>query len=159
MSGTFAARSTMVPVNMRGGAGSTFASGKIKECGKGESLQVAFGHDKTCVINEGGNGYWFSPGINEELKSAQSLSLKGGGRRLFADNGYFFSDSNGTQWHAVNEGGEVCDVAIARDGSWVVIRDHGFVTSQGVSKELSRQLASFYSNHRTQQAQTAAIAA
>ena len=54
----------------------------------------------------------------------------------------------------------MCDVAVARDGSWVVIRDHRFVESQGVSKELSRRLAEFYSNHRTRQAaQKAAIAA
>lgn len=51
-------------------------------------------------------------------------------------------------------------MAVAQDGSWVVIRDHRFAASEGVSNELSRRLAEFYSNHRARQAaQKAAIAA
>jgi hypothetical protein len=154
--------------------GGTSATGKIKEWyGEGGILQVAFGYDNHWALIQGRNGYWLSPGINEELKQRIELINKKNGSvkflRLFADNGYFISDSDGTEWMGIsrycaeelrnNNGGEVCDVAVARDGSWIVIRDHKFVQSEGISNELSRRLADFYSNHRSRQAaQKAAIA-
>ena len=138
------------------------------------SLQVAFGHDNRWALIQGGNGSWFSHGINEHLvKRVESVRNRKRAvhfLRLFADDGYFISDSEGTEWvgvgiHCAEElkksgGGEVRDVAVAQDGSWVVIRDHRFAASEGVSNELSRRLAEFYSSHRARQAaQKAAIAA
>jgi len=107
--------------------GGTSATDSIKECNDANP-QVAFGHDNTCAIIQGSNGYWFSHGINDNLKKRIELVRKKRGTvkflRLFADNEYFISDSEGTQWvlqnthiaeklKSKNNGGKVCDVAVA----------------------------------------------
>jgi hypothetical protein len=78
--------------------------------------------------------------------------------RLFHCGGYFISDSNGEDWGGLHLGvsrelgrpGLVRDVAIARNGSWIVFRDHGFSSSPSIDTELVEQLTEFYvrQNHR-----------
>jgi hypothetical protein len=114
------------------------------------------------VIISGSNGYCFSSntpsGLKERLKRIRDRGKTINFVRLFDDRGYFISDSEGTEWsgtlgqHVGEElkkvGDGVHDVAVAKDGSWVVIRANRFVSSTGVSEELTRELASFYSRVR-----------
>jgi len=75
---------------------------------------------------------------------------------LFADDGYFISDDEGTEWsgvgpHCRNElhgPGQVEDIAVAGDGSWVVIRPDRFDSSTGVDSRLTEHLAHFYREQR-----------
>jgi len=73
--------------------------------------------------------------------------------RLFANNGFFISDDEGTLWggigtHCTNElreaARQVDEVAVAGDGSWVVIRPNGFSSSTAVDSRLTERLTRFY---------------
>jgi flagellar biosynthesis GTPase FlhF len=75
--------------------------------------------------------------------------------RLFHDDAYFISDDEGTEWEGLSnsltknlrQNGEISDVALAQDGSWVVVRETRFSASTGVSSSLTQRLANFYSQH------------
>ena len=72
--------------------------------------------------------------------------------RLFNGGGYFVSDDEGTQWNSVGvhcakeikKGGKVEEVAVAKDGSWVIIFHNRWVCSVGVDKELEKKLSEFF---------------
>jgi hypothetical protein len=111
------------------------------------------------VIISGSNGYCFSSntpsGLKERIKRMHNRGKTINFVRLFDGRGYFISDGEGIQWggnlgqHVGEElkrdGDCVHDVAVAKDGSWVVIRANKFASSTGVAEELTRELASFYS--------------
>jgi hypothetical protein len=148
--------------------GSTEASSSINN-GCNYDRKVSFGSKDSCfygraeemyaVITDS-NGYSFSNlpmDLQERIIQIHERRKKIDFIRLFDNGGYFISDSEGSQWngkgqHVSDElkGGGGCarDVAVAEDGSWVVIRDHKFVSSTGVAEELTRELASFYSRVR-----------
>ena len=81
--------------------GGTSATDSIKKWSD-PNLQVAFGYDNRWALIQGSNGSWFSHGINDNLEKRIELVRKKRGTvkflRLFADNEYFISDSEGTQW-------------------------------------------------------------
>jgi Zinc finger, C3HC4 type (RING finger) len=72
--------------------------------------------------------------------------------RLFHRGGYFTSASAGASWGGLPPGvvnelakpGCVRDVAIATNGSWVVLRDDSFAASPGVAAGLVEKLNLFY---------------
>ena len=92
----------------------------------------------------------------------KSINNKGGDIhlvRLFALHScsYFIKDSEGMAWKGLGEYAEatlkkgrdgVCDVAVSADGAWIIARPDRFESSTGVSKELGKHLAQFYSNQR-----------
>lgn len=148
--------------------GSTFASNSIKSS---SNVKVSFGsirsddypyeEEETYVVIDGRNGFANSNnlpeglakrirGINNRKKAIQFI-------RLFDDGGYFISDDEGTQWNGLgiyhskelkNGNGTVCDVATAKDGSWIVIRDNQPEISTCISPRLKQKLKSFYSQQR-----------
>jgi hypothetical protein len=144
---------------------STTASSTIEEeVGGNDKVKASFGSNKygseTSVVITGANGYAYD-GIDDDLlsrierihQSRKTIHFV----RLFHDDGYFISDSEGTEWSGVgpflskelkNGRGEINDVAFAEDGSWVVIRDDRFASSQGVPKEVTDRLNEFYQNQR-----------
>jgi hypothetical protein len=77
--------------------------------------------------------------------------------RLFHNDSYFISDSDGTEWDVVNEQcgiklqqwNKAEEVAVARDGSWVVVFPMDFTySSAGVDERLIQTLREFYSRQR-----------
>lgn len=76
--------------------------------------------------------------------------------RLFERGGYFIRDDEGEDWGGLQSGvanelakaGRVLDVAIARNGSWVVIRDDHFSSSPGVTADLVNYLNTFYTRQK-----------
>jgi rubrerythrin len=76
--------------------------------------------------------------------------------RLFDRGGYFISASAGASWGGLPPGvvnelakpGCVRDVAIATNGSWVVLRDDSFAASPGVAARLVEKLNLFYTRQK-----------
>ncbi|GFH43913.1 hypothetical protein CTEN210_00387 [Chaetoceros tenuissimus] len=147
--------------------GGTNASNEIKQLtNKACSKQVYFGttdynnDTDTYVLISGNNGYQQSCSLNQSLVDRMKSCNNRGGTihfiRLFHDNEYVVKDDNGREWivdgplddELRNTSGEVHDVAKARDGSWIVIRDNRFIASQGVSNELRNTLTEFYNEQR-----------
>jgi hypothetical protein len=148
--------------------GSTEASSSIND-GCKYDRKVSFGSKDSCfygraeemyVVITGSNGFSFSNipmDLQERITQIHERRKKIDFIRLFDNGGYFISDSEGSQWNGIGQhvsdelegsGGCARDVAVAKDGSWVVIRDHKFASSTGVAEELTRELASFYSRVR-----------
>jgi hypothetical protein len=143
--------------------GSTAASSSIEECAV--DIKVSFGStegtygnaEEMYVIIKGDNGYSFS-NIPEGLKRRIQRMNRHGKVvefiRLFDDGGYFIKDSEGSQWGGLGtylsdelkkSNDAEHDVAVAKDGCWVVIRDDEFSSSVDVSKKMKQELTSFYS--------------
>ena len=123
----------------------------------GSSISVVMDGRNRCFIsgNVDGSLYRRLKRINSRNKSVDFI-------RCFNANGpgYFISDDEGTEWESVgthlsnelkNGGGQIYDVAMAKDGSWIVIRQDKFVSSNGVSSDLTNKLQEFYSNHKHRQ--------
>ena len=146
------------------GGCSNNCSAKIKELTTGSCnrLQVCFGRHSSSLLIVDNNGYSFSY-IDEDLVKRVKMINREKGTihlvRLFADGGYFIRDSEGSQWKGlgthlakeVKKGGTINDVAVAGDGSWVVIRPNNYVSSKGVSEEVTQLLTKFYNRHRSRQ--------
>ena len=101
----------------------------------------------------------FSPHIHIGLVARIKRILGYGGSinfvRLFSQRGYFISDSEGVDWsHLPNSltshleesdnNEDILNIAVAQDGSWVVIRTTRFNTFGVVSDNLKRRLKCFY---------------
>ena len=125
--------------------------------------KVSFGtnaHDcETHTLIDGRNSYQLSNNINNSLgQRIKRLNNKNKAIeyiRLFHDNYYFISDDEGENWSLpeyprdeVSLPGNVKEVALAKDGSWLVIRDNKYVASNGVDKDLTRKLSKFISDQR-----------
>lgn len=144
--------------------GGTNASNEIKQLtNKACSKQVYFGttnfNDETYVLISGNNGYEHSWDLDQSLVGCIKRCNARGGTiqfiRLFHNNEFVFTDDFGREWSLdgplsdeLDISGAVHDVASAQDGSWVVIRDDRFITSQGVSNELTTALTNFYNEQR-----------
>jgi len=148
-----------------GGITDTTATDKIKEWSNSpQSLQVSFGSDayggETFALIQANGGYCISGNVHDDLKKRlgriHSRSKSINFIRLFHDGQCVVSDEEGTFWlmhnhHCVKEvkkPGKVEDVAVAEDGSWVVIRENNFVSSTGVDKDLVKKLTKFFSDQR-----------
>lgn len=134
-----------------------------------DTTKVVFGNDdgnyhkeKRWVVLNGRNGYSTSQGIDSNLKSRMQRINKKRKTidfiRLFDNNNFFISDSEGTQWSVgshlskeLKDGGTVLDVTLADDGSWLVIRPNHYVASIGVSDKLTKKLRRFYREHKARQ--------
>jgi len=146
--------------------GNTDAGDTIKEFANSpQTLKVSFGCDdyfrNSHVLLKGSNGYSYSSNIpssltnrlkriNHRKKAVQFV-------RLFDSSQFFISDDEGTQWSIKsiplsttlhNSRGVVEDVALAGDGSWVVIEGQSYTCSQGVDPKLSDLLFDFYNEQR-----------
>lgn len=74
--------------------------------------------------------------------------------RLFSNNQFFISDDKGTEWsinnvhccNALQLDNVVEELAIAGDGSWVVIYGNYYVSSEGVAEQLTNKLSKFFSD-------------
>jgi hypothetical protein len=144
---------------------STTASSTIKEqSGGNDEVKASFGSNEygseTSVVIIGSNGY-ACRGIDNDLRSRIDRIHERGKMihfvRLFYGDKYFISDSEGTGWSGMgpylskelkNGRGKINDVAVAKNGCWVVIRDDRFASSQGVPKEVDDLLNKFYMNQR-----------
>ncbi len=130
--------------------------------------------EEMCVIIKRNNGCSFS-NIPDSLESRLKWITESGKSiefiRLFDDGEYFIKDSEsirwgGVEWHLNQDlmlgerNGKIHDVALAKDGCWVVIRDDEFSSSVGISEKLDQELTSFYSHvKRAQQERLAKEAA
>ncbi len=140
--------------------GNTEAASSIKTfAADSNRVRVSFGSTEygteTYAIF-GSNGSSFSRNLNNKLlqrvKGLNSRNKRIKFVRLFANNGFFISDDEGTQWgavgtHCANElrgAGQVDEIAVAGDGSWVVIRPDGFLASTSVDSRLTERLTRFY---------------
>jgi len=140
--------------------GNTEAASSIKTfAADSNRVRVSFGSTEygteTYAIF-GSNGSSFSRNLNNKLlqrvKGLNSRNKRIKLIRLFANNGFFISDDEGMQWgavgaHCANElrgAGQVDEIAVAGDGSWVVIRPDGFLASTSVDSRLTERLTRFY---------------
>jgi len=121
-------------------------------------IQVSFGTDSYgsetyAVLHQ--TGAVFSSNLNDKLLKRVKRLVSRHKRikfiRLFANNVFFISDDEGTQWSGVGYycadelGDEVEEFALAKDrSSWVVIRPDSFVASAFVDSRLTERLARFY---------------
>jgi hypothetical protein len=117
---------------------------------------VAFGEDPDLVTVYGTNGFSIKGSTMQNLQSRiQRVKCACGTIfciRLFAEcGGYFIRDSLGTEWYSLPTHlskelkiGDVLDVTLAVDGSWIVLRETRFVVSKGISSALQSKLAEFY---------------
>ena len=124
--------------------------------------QVTFGTDEygslTYALTIGRNGFSgsYPENLGVRMKRINNRKKKINFIRLFHDGNYFISDEEGTEWvlgehitaELKNRDGNVEDVALAEDGSWVVIRDNRFIASTGEDKNLTKALSQFYSKQR-----------
>lgn len=134
---------------------------KLKGFVASETLKPTFGSDdmgcETFAIIDGRNVYSLSAnapeGLGKRVKKMNSQNKTITSVRLFANGGYFIADDDGSEWCSVGtdcgkelkrSNGIVHDVAVADDGSWLIIYAEHFVASAGVSKELQTKLKSFY---------------
>eukprot|EP00549_Striatella_unipunctata_P011361 CAMPEP_0118683402 /NCGR_PEP_ID=MMETSP0800-20121206/6026_1 /TAXON_ID=210618 ORGANISM="Striatella unipunctata, Strain CCMP2910" /NCGR_SAMPLE_ID=MMETSP0800 /ASSEMBLY_ACC=CAM_ASM_000638 /LENGTH=439 /DNA_ID=CAMNT_0006579909 /DNA_START=96 /DNA_END=1415 /DNA_ORIENTATION=- len=133
-----------------------------------EETRVTFGStdddgEETFVSIAGRNGYSFSNvrhDLSSRIKRIHARRKKINFVRLFADSGYYISDDE-SEWYNVGshcsndleerESSDVCDVAVAGDGSWVVIGEHNYTSSTGVSSSLTKLLSRFYKQQRERQ--------
>lgn len=77
--------------------------------------------------------------------------------RLFDRSGFFISESEGESWGGLQPGvanelakpGRVRDVAIAKNGSWVVLRDDRVEASPGVAAKLMEHLSLYYTRQKS----------
>ena len=146
--------------------GGTRASDTIKESCN-DITSISFGTniyniENYAVVN-GRNGYAVA-GLNSSLESRIKRINEGNKKinflRLFDDGQYFISDSEGTEWvlnglTGTHCGGElkkrttdVNDVAVAKDGSWIIICKDIYIASNGIDKELTKKLSKFYADQR-----------
>lgn len=88
--------------------------------------------------------------------------------RLFHNDSYYISDSDGTDWCGVSDQcrvqlqkwNKVEEIAVAKDGSWVVMFPMDFTYSDtGVDERLIQMLREFYSRQRERDQQRAEIMA
>lgn len=122
--------------------------------------KVALGsqHSRTsvCLIS-GSNGYTCintSRHLSTTLKQIQSRGQRIHFVRLFTKGHYFIKHDQGGQWSLANHSNnrlvqelkkkKVEDVAVAGDGSWIVIRSDYGVISTGVDKRLSDHIRDFF---------------
>ena len=146
--------------------GVTSASSQLKDwCGSPHTVHARFGRSlygvETYAIIQGNNGYCLS-GLHDDLRDRlkrihnRNKTIKF--VRLFDSGQYYVSDQEGTEWVIHNDNiskelkkgghGVVNDLAIAEDGSWVVIRGEKYVSSTGVDPDLTRAISNFYLEQR-----------
>ncbi|GFH43916.1 hypothetical protein CTEN210_00390 [Chaetoceros tenuissimus] len=119
------------------------------------------GKEETNVLIERGHGFEYSKNLPRQLKDCLKDCNKRRGIinfiRLFDENKYFISHDRGTEWDLGNrhiddtlqESTEnVHDIALANDGSWIIINDDGFESSNGIDKSLIKAIENFYSDQR-----------
>ena len=149
-----------------GTAGHAWWGGTTAELKGREVRDVSFGTtesgDKTYVFLEGSYDYAVfhnNANINDRLLKTHNRKKKINFVRLFSDGQYVISDHEGIAWklegehikdelNRCNRKGELMDVALSKDGSWVIIRDNSFDTSSGVDEALRSALTNFYSKQR-----------
>ena len=139
-------------------------SATVKENTKNNS-KVSLGttsfHTETHAIILGRNGYSLSGGLHQDfenrLKKTNSRNKTINFVRLFHNGQFYLSDADGNLFlfhnneHLSKEllkNKKIEDVALAVDGSWVVIFDNTFEVSTGVDKKLTKALSKFYSDQR-----------
>jgi hypothetical protein len=147
--------------------GSTKASTNLEEYSS--DVKVSFGSkddyygdaEEMYVVIEGRNGYSYSnvpDGLSDRVKRINNRRKKIEFIRLFDDGGYFIKDDEGCQWNGLGKflaeelrtsDYDILDLAVSKDGSWVIIGDDKCVQSRDISKDLDRQLTSFYSRIQT----------
>lgn len=131
--------------------------------------EVSFGTtesgDKTYVFIEGSYDYAVfhnNANINDRLLKTHNRKKKINFVRLFSDGQYVISDQESLNWKLEGEQiqdelikcnqnrriGKLMDVALSKDGNWVIIRDNSFDTSSGVDEALRSALTDFYSKQR-----------
>jgi len=109
---------------------------------KPHSLKITFGYRGMCFMQQGDNGHWdcgytkVEPGLKERFEKRYHDGGKVDFVRIFPfygyDSSYIISDSQGTKWLGVDESlarelrenaatEQVCDVAVGRNETWVVI--------------------------------------
>ena len=112
------------------------------------------------VIREGSNGHCCSGSVPDDL-AERLKKIHDRGKsiefvRLFEDSQWYVQDDEGSMWSVHNThlgkelkgSGPIHDVAIAGDGSWIVIRGNHAVTSTGVDKDLVDKITTFYQKQR-----------
>eukprot|EP00579_Thalassiosira_antarctica_P001738 CAMPEP_0201870126 /NCGR_PEP_ID=MMETSP0902-20130614/3354_1 /ASSEMBLY_ACC=CAM_ASM_000551 /TAXON_ID=420261 /ORGANISM="Thalassiosira antarctica, Strain CCMP982" /LENGTH=434 /DNA_ID=CAMNT_0048395701 /DNA_START=118 /DNA_END=1423 /DNA_ORIENTATION=- len=146
------------------------AGDKIKECNAAQpgTLRVTFGSGifggETCAILHGDNGYFLSGlpanNLKERLDRMNNTGKKINFIRLFHRGSFAVSDEEGMTWRLHQSGlnndspcetelrktgaGMVEELAVAGDGSWVVVRGSRFISGDGVDKELQNKLLEFF---------------
>jgi len=146
--------------------GGTSGSAQLSEWCDSPPVHASFGSSvygaETYAIIQGNNGYALSGNLHDDLsdrlKRIHSRSKTIHFVRLFSSGQYLISDQEGLEWrlhneHITNElqrnqNGAVKDIALAGDGSWVIIRDNNFVSSTGLDERLKSALSRFYSEQR-----------
>jgi hypothetical protein len=147
--------------------GGTSGSAQLSEwCDSPHAVHASFGSSvygaETYAIIQGDNGYALSGNLHDDLsdrlKRIHSRSKTIHFVRLFSSGQYLISDQEGLAWlldneHITNElqrnqNEAVRDIAVAGDGSWVIIRDNNFVSSAGLDERLKSALSRFYSEQR-----------
>jgi Zinc finger, C3HC4 type (RING finger) len=130
-------------------------------------VRVCLGSDyyrkESYVALDGPNLFSASSNIHKHLKTRLNRIKSRSNSyvkfvRLFDDSAYVISDDEGSEWCGLgdefskalqnNGTGALCDVSLAGDGSWIVIRDQYFVASQGVSQQLTHDIESFYTRQK-----------
>lgn len=139
--------------------GGTVATDDIKPHHK-VSFGTSLTGGETSVLIDGRNGYTWKNVHNdlvERLKLIHGRNKEIHFVRLFHNDLYVISDEEGMEWRLNNthcdteirKPGKIEEVAMAGDGSWVIIRENKFVSSMGVDRDLEQKLSKFFSDqHR-----------
>mmetsp|Transcript_37462 Transcript_37462/g.120057 ORF Transcript_37462/g.120057 Transcript_37462/m.120057 type:complete len:379 (-) Transcript_37462:200-1336(-) len=142
-------------------------------------LHVAFGDEGRWLILQGHNGFCgaehVAAGLQKRIRKLHDAKGTIGVVRLLPGGAYFIADSQGSQWAGLGgevaaelarrgdkvcsapgepsiAAGEVLDVAVGADGSWVVLREHWFRASASVAAPLRERLGRFYLEQRARRA-------
>lgn len=128
--------------------------------GGSHRVRVSFGKDAhgvtTEVLLNGRNGYFTTGNVHDSLSSRMkrinSRKKSVNFVRLFDHHSYFISDSEGTEWlgmglhcnKELKKQDAIKDIAVATDGSWLIIRPNTFTASTGVDEDLTEHLIRFF---------------
>lgn len=144
------------------------------------SVKVSFGSNrlgqKTYVMIGGLFNHTLSDEVHnddlwERIEMLQDEAASINFVRLFHNGQYFISDELGTKWELFNEDlkaelrdnskGKIEDVAVSKNGDWIVIRHNSFasindfpgsynseIDLQGIDEELLEKLNQFYTDQR-----------
>eukprot|EP00977_Amphora_coffeiformis_P004590 scaffold991_cov278-Amphora_coffeaeformis.AAC.7 len=130
-------------------------SASARDCTKVSFGSCDYNSEMFCVIT-GNNGFAHQnipKSLLNRMNRINKLKKSIHFIRLFEHFQYFIKDDEGTKWrvsgtHLGRElkklGGNVSDVALAEDGSWLIVGHNSYSASTGVSKDLCSSLDDFY---------------
>ena len=120
------------------------------------------GRNSLCLIQGRNDSLCFNvdDGLSKRLERIKSRNKAVHLVRLFHGGSYFIRDEEGKQWQgslvvgdcsdALRESGTIVkDLAVAKNGAWLIVKPGGYTGSTGIDRALQNALDKFYNEQNT----------